>query len=95
MTSIYSSQIVEHMDVIAADGENIGKVDHLQASRIKLTKNSSPDGQHHFVPLDWIDHVDKHVHLNKTLADIRAQASLHSAETEAVPDAGNQDAAPR
>ena len=61
------------MDVIAADGENLGKVDHFQDGRIKLTKNSSPDGQHHFVPLDWIDHVDQHVHLNMTLSAIRAQ----------------------
>ena len=94
MATIDSSQIVEHMDVIAADGENIGKVDHLQGHRIKLTKTSSPDGQHHFVPLDWIDHIDRHVHLNKTLADIRAQAS-HSAETDAVPEVGLTDAVPR
>ena len=75
MATIDTSKIVEHMDVIAADGENLGKVDHMQDGRIKLTKTSSPDGQHHFVPLDWIDHIDQHVHLNKTLAAIRAQQS--------------------
>ena len=72
MTGIDTSKIVEHMDVIAADGERIGKVDHMQDGRIKLAKTSSPDGQHHFVPLAWIDHLDQHVHLNKTLSDIRA-----------------------
>ncbi len=71
MANIDTSKIVEHMDVIAADGENLGKVDHMQDGRIKLAKNSSPDGQHHFVPLDWIDHIDQHVHLNKTLSAIR------------------------
>ncbi len=71
MANIDTSKIVEHMDVIAADGENLGKVDHMQDGRIKLAKNSSPDGQHHFVPLEWIDHVDQHVHLNKTLSAIR------------------------
>ncbi len=72
MAIVDTSKIVEHMDVIAADGETIGKVDHVQDGRIKLTKTSSPDGQHHFVPLEWIDHIDRHIHLNKTLGAIRA-----------------------
>lgn len=67
-----TSKIAEHMDVIAADGQTIGKVDHMQDGKIKLTKNDSPDGQHHLVPLTWVDHVDAHVHLNKSLAEIRA-----------------------
>ena len=95
MTTIQTSQIIEHMDVLAADGETIGKVDHLQGSRIKLSKSSSPDGQHHFVPLDWIDRIDQRIHLNKTLDDIRAGASRATAETEAVPDAAMRDATPR
>ncbi len=70
--AIDTSSIAERMDVIAADGVIIGKVDHFQDGKIKLTKNDSPDHQHHFVPLAWIDHVDAHVHLNKSLADIRA-----------------------
>lgn len=68
------SRIVENMDVIASDGTKIGTVDHLDGpDRIKLAKNTSPDGQHHEVPLTWVDHVDTHVHLNKTLAEIKAQ----------------------
>ena len=82
--AIDTSSITEHMDVIAADGEKIGKVDHFQDGRIKLTKNDSPDGQHHFVPLDWVDHVDAHVHLNKSLADIRVATGSPGA-SEAVP----------
>ena len=70
--AIDTSSIAEHMEVIAADGEMIGKVDHFQDGRIKLTKTDSPDGLHHFVPVAWIDHVDQHVHLNKSLADIRS-----------------------
>jgi hypothetical protein len=44
------------------------EVDYLEGSdKIKLTKESSPDGQHHhFIPLSWVDHVDQHVHLNKS-----------------------------
>jgi hypothetical protein len=69
-----TSQIKEHMDVISSDRKTVGKVDHLDgADKIKLTKQSSPDGQHHhFIPVSWIDHVDQHVHLNKTGADVTA-----------------------
>ena len=60
-----ASQIKEHMDVISSDKKTVGKVDHLEGpDKIKLTRQSSPDGQHHhFIPLDWVDHVDQHVHL--------------------------------
>jgi hypothetical protein len=67
-----TSQIKEHMDVISSDKKTVGKVDHLDGpDKIKLTKKSSPDGQHHhFIPLSWVDHVDQHVHLNKSGADV-------------------------
>ena len=71
--SIASNQIAEHMPVIASDGTQVGIVDHLDGpDRIKLAKNASPDGQHHFIPLTWVDHVDTHVHLNKTGAQVHA-----------------------
>jgi hypothetical protein len=67
-----TSQIKEHMDVISADRKTVGKVDHLDGTdRIKLTKSSSPDGNHHhYIPLAWIDHIDAHVHLNKDSTEI-------------------------
>jgi hypothetical protein len=69
-----AAQVKEHMDVISSDRKRVGKVDHLDGvDKIKLTKQSSPDGQHHhFIPVSWIDHVDQHVHLNKTGADVTA-----------------------
>jgi hypothetical protein len=69
-----TAQIKEHMDVISSDRKTVGKVDHLDgADKIKLTKQSSPDGQHHhFIPVSWVDHVDQHVHLNKSGADVTA-----------------------
>ncbi len=67
------TRIAAHMDVIASDGTKIGVVDHLDGpDRIKLAKNASPDGQHHYVPLAWVDHVDTHVHLNRNEADAKA-----------------------
>jgi hypothetical protein len=69
-----ASLVREHMDVISSDRKMVGKVDHLdRPDRIKLTKQSSPNGEHHhFIPVTWIDHVDQHVHLNKSGADVTA-----------------------
>ena len=69
-----TTQIKEHMEVLAADGEHVGTVDHLEGSdRIKLTrKDPSADGQHHYIPLAWVDHVDVHVHLSQPSDAVRA-----------------------
>jgi hypothetical protein len=69
-----ADQIKEHMEVIGADGKHVGTVDSLKSQdTIKLTKNDSPDGKHHSIPLAWVDHVDAHVHLNKDCADAQRQ----------------------
>ena len=60
-----ASDIRERMDVIASCGTKVGVVDHVESGAIKLTKNDSPDGKHHFIPTGWVDHVDNHVHLKK------------------------------
>ncbi|MDR6659398.1 hypothetical protein J2W51_001940 [Tardiphaga robiniae] len=69
-----TSQIKEHMDVISSDKKVVGKVDQLDGVHaLKLTKQSSPDGQHHhFIPVDWIDYVDQHVHLSKSGVEVTA-----------------------
>jgi hypothetical protein len=65
------AEIKPHMDVISSCGCKMGKVDHLEGAAIKLTKNDSPDGQHHFVPTSWVARVDEHVHLNKDAGETR------------------------
>ena len=57
--------IKEHMNVIASCGKKVGVVDHVEGNAIKLTKNDSPDGHHHFIPVGWIERVDSQVHLRK------------------------------
>jgi hypothetical protein len=57
--------IKEHMDVIASCGKKVGVVDHIGGGALKLTKKNSPDGQHHFIPVGWVERVDSHVHLKK------------------------------
>lgn len=68
-------KIVEHMEVLGSDGEHVGTVDHLEGiNQIKLTKNdAAAKGTHHFIPVDWVDHVDKHVHLTKTAKEAMQQ----------------------
>jgi hypothetical protein len=67
--------IREHMEVIGSDGKHVGTVDHLDgADRIKLTKSDPKSGgQHHYISTDWVDHVDAHVHLNKSCDEAMQQ----------------------
>ncbi len=63
-----TDRIREHMDVMGACGQKLGRVDHVQGTQIKLTKNDSPDGLHHLIPVAWVETVDSQVHLSKTCA---------------------------
>ncbi|MCD0162270.1 DUF2171 domain-containing protein [Deinococcus sp. 6YEL10] len=48
----------EHLQVKDVNGEHVGTVDHLDGERVKLTKNDSADGQHHYLSLDQVESVD-------------------------------------
>ncbi len=67
------ADIAEHMDVIGSCGNKLGKVDHVEGSYIKLTKNDSADGQHHLIPTSWVSRVDSHVHLSKNCGDAKRE----------------------
>jgi hypothetical protein len=72
---INASQIKEHMEVRSADGKHVGAVDHMEGSdKIKLTKSdqAAHAGHHHFIPLSWVERVDKSVHLSKSYDDVMA-----------------------
>jgi hypothetical protein len=68
--------IRQHMEVVASCGKTVGVVDRVEGNAIKLTKESCGDGMHHFLPLSMVDHVDRHVHLNKN--SVEAMAGWHS-----------------
>jgi hypothetical protein len=71
--------IKEHMEVLGADGVHVGTVDHLEGrDQLKLTKDD-PDagGEHHFIPLAWVDRVDAHVHLKQSGAEAKARWKTH------------------
>jgi hypothetical protein len=67
------NDIKEHQEVYASCGKMIGKVDHVEGDYIKLTKNDSPDGQHHLIPLSWVAKVHDHIHLNKDHKEVQSQ----------------------
>lgn len=68
-------KIQEHMHVLGSDGQRVGTVDRIEDDeRIKLTKDDpKADGMHHFIPMDWVDHVDAAVHLNKSSHEARRE----------------------
>ncbi len=62
--------IKEQMEVCGSDDQPIGKVDKVRGDRVILTKNDSPDGQHHSVNCAMIDRVEgDRVILDKTAAE--------------------------
>ena len=68
-----TSRIKEKMEVYGSDDILVGVVDHMEGDdMIKLTKADSADGQHHFVDVEDIDHVDTHVHLSRPADEIMA-----------------------
>ena len=68
-----TSDIREHMEVYGSCGNLLGKVDHVEGDQIKLTKNDSPDGQHHLIPLSWVAKVHDHIHLSKDHKEVQGQ----------------------
>lgn len=72
---VEANKIREHMEVIGSDGKHVGTVDHLEGEdRIKLAKNDpAAGGKHHFIPVEWVDHVDKHVHLDKPSENVQKE----------------------
>jgi hypothetical protein len=71
--------IKQDMEVLGCDGAHVGIVDHLEdTGEVKLAKND-PDagGENHFIPLDWVVHVEMKVHLKQPGAEAKAQWKTH------------------
>lgn len=70
------NSITKDMPVIGSDGETLGQVDGVEGSgtdaRIKLKRNTSSDGQHHYVPIGDVARVDEHVHLSRAAGEVRS-----------------------
>ncbi|MEX2173509.1 MAG: DUF2171 domain-containing protein [Pirellulaceae bacterium] len=68
-----TKNIKEHMPVMGSCGNRLGDVDHVEGDAIKLTKKSSPDGKHHFIPMNWVEKVDDSVRLNKDCGEAKKE----------------------
>lgn len=53
-----ATAIHEHMQVNGSCGNELGVVDRVEGESIKLTKDSSPDGKHHYIPVSWVRDVE-------------------------------------
>jgi len=71
MSTASFDHIKEHMEVVCSANMHVGTVDHVEGDRIKLTRNDSPDGKHHFISSDLVDRVDDKVHLNKHCSEVK------------------------
>ncbi len=82
-----TSTIREHMAVVGSNGKLVGKVDRVEGLSLKLTRDSpQADGEHRYIPLDWVERVDESVHLRKPAEDVQEQWQAHPVqEGEYVP----------
>ena len=62
-TMVDTSMIREHMPVVCSNGVQFATVDRVEGDSIKLTKDDQ--GQHHWIPTDWITRVDSQVHVDR------------------------------
>lgn len=69
-------QIRESMPVVDSRGNHIGTVDRIEdGCEIKLARSDSPDGLHHYIPLDWVAEIGDSVRLNRMSADVIRERS--------------------
>jgi len=57
------TQIRDHTAVLDANGTQVGTVDHVDGSYLKLTKDDGD--RHHWIPLSWVTAADDAVHLDR------------------------------
>lgn len=55
-------------------GVHVGTVDHLEGDQwIKLKKDGSEDGRHHWIPTDWVERADNNaIYLKKTPEEFKS-----------------------
>lgn len=76
MSNINVQEIQQHAEVLGSDHQHVGTVDHLDGQdKIKLAKNDqSSDGQHHYIPTQWVQQIEgNQVVLNKTAEQVFQQ----------------------
>jgi hypothetical protein len=73
-------QVKEHMPVVGSNGTEFAIVDHMDGENsIKLTKDDQ--GQHHWIPLDWVTRIDAYVHVDRPDQQVMQEWSNRPLET--------------
>jgi hypothetical protein len=62
-TAAILQNVRPHMEVLCSLGVHIGTVDDVEGEYLKLTRNDSTDGKHHFIDGTLVALVDEKVHL--------------------------------
>ena len=64
-----------HMKVVGLDRQPVGTIDHIEDGRIKLARHDPlADGQHHYIPVDWVGQIEGDVvRLRKSADDARRE----------------------
>lgn len=73
-----TSQIREHMPVIASCGKHVGTVDGVDGKSIKMTKSDNPtgSGEHEYLPLSAVGSIrDGEIHLNINSEEAKSAVS--------------------
>jgi hypothetical protein len=60
---INADLIQPHMHVLGSDDAEVAIVDHVDGNELKLTRDDN--GNHHYIPIDWIRSVDDKVHIDR------------------------------
>lgn len=71
MSFVKIDEIRPGMEVVSKCGCILGSVDHMEKGDIKLRRSDSPDGLHHFIPIQWVARVGDRIELNKDAAEAR------------------------
>jgi hypothetical protein len=68
------SGLSENMEVLGADGQHVGVIDHIEGASIELKKDDpAAHGEHHWIPLEWVASVDTAARLKLSSTDAWSQ----------------------
>lgn len=60
---MHHSEIRENMPVVCSNNQQFAMVDKVEGDHIKLNKDEQ--GQHHWIPMNWVTTVDSQVHVDR------------------------------
>jgi hypothetical protein len=69
------SNLEGQMEVVGSDGGHVGIIDHKEGpDRIILSKDDPmAGGRPHLIWIDWVDYIDRKVHLNRPVRQATAE----------------------